>query len=189
MKPFVICLFLVVSTSLVYAEVQLNLKDGRTLTWSEYTEEGGSYCTWKAGGQICIPKKDIVSIKEMEEHFPGATVIAPQPRSAEEKEREERDRNNLARERAEDAACDQMAQEIHSLSGRGIVSSMYAIAQAKLYQCRCIDKLKNCHLVSRGNAGGDTRGNAMERPMTMCPDGSYVSGRCRMTPRGTYVGD
>ncbi len=153
MKTFIICFVLAVSTSLVSAEVQLQFKDGRTLTWSEYTEENDSYCTSKAGGIFCVPKSDVVSVKEVKEEFPEATIITPQPRSAEEKER---DRNNFVKERlireraeAESAACHQMAEEIQSLAGSGnIIKSMYAIAQAKLYQCRCIDKLKNCHLVS-----------------------------------------
>ena len=27
------------------------------------------------------------------------------------------------------------------------------------------------------------------RPMTMCPDGTYVAGNCRLAPNGKYVGD
>ncbi len=137
MKTLIICLFLAVSTSFVYAEVQLHFKDGRTLIWSDYTEEDGSYCTWKAGGQICIPKKDIVSVKEVKEEFPGATVITPQPRSAQEEQRdiEESLANQVIAEQADqEAKRREMCAEIlrpnalTNSSSKGFASSLIGLS-------------------------------------------------------------
>ncbi|PCE40946.1 hypothetical protein [Rhizorhabdus dicambivorans] len=43
-----------------------------------------------------------------------------------------------------------------------------------------------------GSVGGPGRERAFGTPpgaSTLCPDGTYVSGACHMTPKGTYVGD
>ncbi len=97
MKTLITSLFLIFSISLAYADFQLKYKDGKTLAWDQYTEEGDYYCTWKSIGQICIPKKDIASVKEINEDIPeGARVIEPKTLSAEERER---DRQGFSAER------------------------------------------------------------------------------------------
>lgn len=50
MKTLITSLFLIFSISLAYAGFQFKYKDGTTLTWSAYTEENDSYCTWKSIG-------------------------------------------------------------------------------------------------------------------------------------------
>jgi len=44
-------------------DIAITLKSGRKLFWSNYFEEGDSYCTQKSEGKLCIPKYDVVSIK------------------------------------------------------------------------------------------------------------------------------
>lgn len=51
------------------------------------------------------------------------------------------------RDQERNASCAQMAQEINNLP-RGFFSSLYGISRAKIYNCQCIQKLDNCHLVS-----------------------------------------
>jgi len=41
----------------------VNIKQGRTLFWNNYFEEGDNYCTNESYGKVCIAKEDIVSIK------------------------------------------------------------------------------------------------------------------------------
>jgi hypothetical protein len=43
-------------------KILVHLKDGKTLTWNNYTEKEDRYCTWIAGGELCINKKDVSSI-------------------------------------------------------------------------------------------------------------------------------
>lgn len=39
------------------------------------------------------------------------------------------------------------------------------------------------------SSAGKTLPVIVPKPITICPDGSYVTGSCRITPSGTYVGD
>ena len=43
-------------------DIAITLKSGRKLFWSNYFEEGDSYCTQKAEGKVCIPKEDVAAI-------------------------------------------------------------------------------------------------------------------------------
>ncbi|MDP1759487.1 MAG: serine/threonine-protein kinase [Thermodesulfovibrionales bacterium] len=43
-------------------DIAITLKSGRKLFWSNYFEEGDSYCTKKAEGKVCIPKDDVAAI-------------------------------------------------------------------------------------------------------------------------------
>ncbi|HBR21414.1 MAG TPA: hypothetical protein DD713_02410 [Nitrospiraceae bacterium] len=43
-------------------DIAITLKSGRKLFWSNYFEEGDSYCTQKAEGKVCIPKDDVAAI-------------------------------------------------------------------------------------------------------------------------------
>lgn len=83
MKTFITSLFLIFSVSLAYADFQFKYKDGTTLTWGSYTEEKDHYCTWNSMGQVCVPKKDIASVKEVNGDIPeGARVIEPKSSSS-----------------------------------------------------------------------------------------------------------
>lgn len=42
--------------------IAITLKSGRKLFWSNYFEEGDSYCTQKDEGKVCIPKDDVAAI-------------------------------------------------------------------------------------------------------------------------------
>jgi hypothetical protein len=46
----------------ISGKIVVHLKDGRTLLWDNYTEKNDRYCTFTAGGELCISKKDTVSI-------------------------------------------------------------------------------------------------------------------------------
>lgn len=78
------CLFLI---SPAYATYKIILKDGATLTWSNYFEEKDKYCTHKSFGKFCISKSDVVSIKE-ENDSEGTTVIPTKGKSEAEKEKD-----------------------------------------------------------------------------------------------------
>jgi hypothetical protein len=43
-------------------DIAITLKSSRKLFWSNYFEEGDSYCTQKAEGKICVPKDDVAAI-------------------------------------------------------------------------------------------------------------------------------
>ena len=50
---FSLVLFLVTTAE---GGVLLKTKDGKTLKWKNYTEEGSDYCTVLSVGKFCIPK-------------------------------------------------------------------------------------------------------------------------------------
>ncbi len=43
-------------------DIAITLKSGRKLFWSNYFEEGDSYCTKKDEGKVCVPKDDVAAI-------------------------------------------------------------------------------------------------------------------------------
>lgn len=55
--------------------IKLTLKNGNTMTWSNYTENGDQYCTQKSIGLFCIQKNSVASIVAKEEEYPDAVVI------------------------------------------------------------------------------------------------------------------
>ena len=61
MKPLFVTLILLIAIP-VYAEVTVIFKNGDTMTWGGYYEQGDDYCT--IDGKLCYNKKDIASIKE-----------------------------------------------------------------------------------------------------------------------------
>jgi len=62
MKPLFIILCILLLAVPVSAEVNVTFKNGNTMTWGSYFEQGDDYCTKR--GQVCFHKKDIASIKE-----------------------------------------------------------------------------------------------------------------------------
>jgi hypothetical protein len=46
----------------ISGKIVVHLKDGRTLLWDNCTEKNDRYCTFIAGGELCINKKDVASI-------------------------------------------------------------------------------------------------------------------------------
>lgn len=75
MKTIVILFVLVFSIPCADAGTILKLKNGNTMTWSNYTENGDQYCTQKSAGLFCIPKNSVASIVAKEEENPDAVVI------------------------------------------------------------------------------------------------------------------
>jgi hypothetical protein len=73
MKPLFIALILLIAVP-VYAEVTITFKNGNTMTWGGYHEQGDDYCT--IDGKLCYNKKDIASIKE-ESYSENVTVFNP----------------------------------------------------------------------------------------------------------------
>jgi hypothetical protein len=47
---------------MVTGKIVLHLKDGRTLVWDNCTEKTDRYCTFIAGGELCISKTDVASV-------------------------------------------------------------------------------------------------------------------------------
>jgi hypothetical protein len=43
-------------------KIILHLKDGRSLIWENHTEKSDRYCTYVAGGELCISKSDVARI-------------------------------------------------------------------------------------------------------------------------------
>jgi len=60
-----ILLLLSFSANTCYADYELVLTDGITLTWQNYAIEGDNYCTNKSFGKFCILKKEVLSLKEL----------------------------------------------------------------------------------------------------------------------------
>ena len=54
---------LIKKMSPVSGKVVLNMKDGATFRWSNYTEKDSQYCTWRGGGELCIRKNEVASIE------------------------------------------------------------------------------------------------------------------------------
>ena len=63
---FSLVLFLV---STAEGGVLLKTKDGKTLKWKNYTDEGNDYCTVLSVGKFCVPKKTIISISGESEDY------------------------------------------------------------------------------------------------------------------------
>ena len=63
---FSLVLFLVTTAE---GGVLLKTKDGKTLKWKNYTEEGSDYCTVLSVGKFCIPKKSVSSISGESEDY------------------------------------------------------------------------------------------------------------------------
>jgi hypothetical protein len=76
---FAFCIILLV-VPFVYAESEVTLTNGNTMTWGNYWEQGDDYCVKKSGGIICFPKKEIKEIKEVK-YDEDATVIEPKASS------------------------------------------------------------------------------------------------------------
>jgi hypothetical protein len=72
---FAFCIILLV-VPFVYAESEVTLTNGNTMTWGNYWEQGDDYCVKKSGGIICFPKKEIKEIKEVK-YDEDVTVIEP----------------------------------------------------------------------------------------------------------------
>ena len=45
-------------------EFLLETKDRKILRWSNYTEEDNNYCTYESSGKFCVPRSEVVSIRE-----------------------------------------------------------------------------------------------------------------------------
>lgn len=87
MKRLIILLFLFISmTSICSADYELRLNDGITLTWRNYTLEDGQYCTQKDFGKFCIPKNDVVAVREVKDGSGNAPQVSRAGRVAENKE-------------------------------------------------------------------------------------------------------
>lgn len=59
------------------AEVIVTLNDGNTLTWNSYTEKPNEYCTLRHGGEICISKKDVVSVTQKKNEYSENVIVVP----------------------------------------------------------------------------------------------------------------
>ncbi|RJQ41409.1 MAG: hypothetical protein C4550_02020, partial [Nitrospiraceae bacterium] len=44
--------------------ITVRMKNGSILFWRDYFEEGDNYCTNESYGKLCIPRDDVVSIKD-----------------------------------------------------------------------------------------------------------------------------
>lgn len=91
---FSLVLFLVTTAE---GGVLLKTKDGKTLKWKNYTEEGNDYCTLLAVGKFCIPQKSVVSISGESEFYAPETKEEIEKRKLEKeqylKEKEKEQKN------------------------------------------------------------------------------------------------
>lgn len=78
-KASIAVLFIFVLNSLCFADFLLTTKDGQSLVWSDYEERDGNYCTWKYGGNFCIPKDEIVSVEELKGETPRGDASSINP--------------------------------------------------------------------------------------------------------------
>ncbi len=67
---FLVCIFLFTAVS--SADFLLTAKGGQSFVWGDYREKDGNYCTWDYGGDFCIPKNEILSVKEIKERKPDS---------------------------------------------------------------------------------------------------------------------
>jgi len=66
------------------------MKDGSSFIWTDYEESGDSYCTYHTAGRICIPKRDVASIKRGQ--YPAnAEVISGKPADEWSRQKAEQD--------------------------------------------------------------------------------------------------
>ena len=64
MKGIFIMLVFLLSAGAAYADYLFTEKNGNTFIWEYYDEEDGQYCAWMSSGKFCVPKENIVSVKE-----------------------------------------------------------------------------------------------------------------------------
>lgn len=73
-----------------YAGYRFMMKDGSSFIWTNYEESVDSYCTWISSGRICVPMKDVASIKKGA--YPeNAEVISGSPPDERGRRKAERD--------------------------------------------------------------------------------------------------
>ena len=73
-----------------YAGYRFQMKDGSSFIWTNYEESVDSYCTWISSGRICVPMKDVASIKKGA--YPeNAEVISGSPPDERSRRKAERD--------------------------------------------------------------------------------------------------
>jgi hypothetical protein len=73
-----------------YSGFRFLMKDGSAFIWTNYEESVDSYCTWLNAGRICVPMKDVASIKRGA--YPENTeVISGKPADKRSQRKAERD--------------------------------------------------------------------------------------------------
>jgi hypothetical protein len=93
------------------------MKDGYSFIWTQYEESGDSYCTYHTAGRICIPKRDVASIKRGQ--YPeNAEVISGKPADEWSRRKAEKDWKaiQVENERTKKTLeCSQLSQELKLL--------------------------------------------------------------------------
>jgi len=93
------------------------MKDGSSFIWTDYEESLDSYCTYHEAGRICIPKRDVASIKRGQ--YPeNAEVISGRPPDDRSARKAEQDWKAIQseNERTKKALkCGEMSEEMKQL--------------------------------------------------------------------------
>lgn len=101
-KITIIILFVFLSAPKSFSESILKLKNGNELNWSNYEDNGDSFCTYKGGGLLCIEKKDVVSIKEGSgDSVPLGANVVTEPEWYKEKRKAEEEMRRAASTRGD----------------------------------------------------------------------------------------
>jgi len=101
----------------VYAGFRFLMKDGSSFVWTFYEESGENYCTYHESGRICIPKRDVASIKQGQ--YPeNAEVISGRPADEWSRRKAEQDWKEIQadNERTQkELRCGQLSEELKQL--------------------------------------------------------------------------
>jgi hypothetical protein len=130
------------------------MKDGTSFIWMEYEESGDSYCTYLAAGRVCIPMRDVASIKRGQ--YPEkAEVISGRPTDEWTRRKAEHDWEAIQteNERAQKAvACGQLSEGLKQLRRE---SAEYKVKYDE-YQSACSGE-KTAPAPKRGDSGTSRR--------------------------------
>ena len=141
----------------VFAGFRFQMKDGSSFIWTFYEESGDNYCTYHAAGRICIPKRDVASIKRGQ--YPeNAEVISGRPADERSRRKAEQDwkATQADNERTKKTLeCGQMSEELKQLRRD---SAEYK-ARYDEYQESCA-RVKSVPAPQRSKSGTPARKNS-----------------------------
>lgn len=134
--PFLM-LFLVLVT-VADAEVIIKTKNGNTLKWKSFFEEGNNYCTWSQLGKFCIPKDTVTSISGESEGYTPLT---------EEEILQKKAETELEESKAKTRAIEALEQQKKLDPLKKCIESAYSQYQQEWdRQCYKIGRAANCAL-------------------------------------------
>jgi len=154
---------------------RFTMKDGSSFIWTNYDESVDSYCTWLSSGRICVPMKDVASIKKGS--YPEHTeVISGSPTDERSRRKAEQDWKATQKENERTQRSVECQRKLDSLQSFRRDSAEYK-AWYDEYRKDC-PGMKSAPAPSRGESGTssserkDRKHDDMDKIMKNAKDGT-----------------